>query len=130
MTNRDIFHSALRLIGEDPSANENEDYEDRAPYLLAVFCTESAETDSAYRETNDLTPHTDVSNVCLDLDSPFPYADRFTTAAALYLAAMLVIDENMELSDKLFDRFCNTMATIQSEIPARIEKIAQKYGAL
>ena len=37
--------------------------------------------------------------------------------------------ENIELSDKLFDRYCDIMATIHSEIPAKIEKIAQKYGA-
>ena len=118
----------MRLIGEDPSVKENEDYEDRAPYLLAAFCSESAQTAAAYCEANGITVDPKVDHVFLDLDSTFPYADRFTTAAALYLAAMLVIDENMELSDKLFDRFCNTMATIQSEIPTRIEKIAQKYG--
>ena len=127
MQNRDIYVSALRLIGE--TAESNEDYEDRAPYLLAAFFTESAETDAAYRKEHSLAPHVRVSSVCVPLDTEFPYADRFVSAASAYLAAMLVIDENMELSDKLFDRYCDSLATIQSEIPARIEKIAQKYGA-
>ena len=130
MINREIYTTALRLIGENPDTSENSDYEDRAPYLLAAFCTESAEIDTAYREANDLPPRTPVNNVSISLTGVFPCASRFTTAASLYLAAMLVIDENIELSDKLFDRYCDAMATIQSEIPAKIEKIAQQYGAL
>ena len=129
MNNRNIYISALRHIGENSSFEVNEDYEERAPYLLAAFCTEAAETDKAYRAHKNLPNATSVDFVSIPLDADFPCADRFATAAALYVAAMLVIDENMELSDKLFDRYCDCMATIQSEIPARIEKIAQKYGA-
>ena len=130
MKNRDIYSSALRHLGEDPDAVQNEDYEERAPYLIAAFCLECAETDIAYREANGLAKRTEVNSVCLPLDNSFPCADRFASAAALYLAAMLIIDENMQLSDKLFDRYCDIMATVQSEIPAKIEKIAQRYGAI
>ena len=130
MKNRDIYISALHLIGERADAIENEDYIERAPFILAAFCTECAETDTAYRLEKGLAPRESTSNVSLPIDSDFPCADRFVNAAASYLAAMLVIDENMELSDKLFDRYCDSMATIQSELPAHIEKIAQRYGAL
>ena len=128
MQNRDIYISALRLIGE-LSLQDNKDYEERAPYLLAAFCTESAEIDAAYRKEHSLASRPNVSSVCIPLDADFPCTDRFASAATAYLAAMLVIDENMELSDKLFDRFCSIMATIQSEIPSKIEKIADRYGA-
>ena len=130
MKNRDIYISALKLIGEDVDAEVNSDYEERAPYLLAAFCSEAASTDAAYREMKKLEPSTSADNVCLPLECDFPYADRFVSAAVMYLAAMLVIDENLELSDKLFDRYCDAMATIQSEIPSKIEKIVQKYSAL
>ena len=113
-----------------PPSTNNNDYEERAPYLLAAFCSEAASTDAAYREMKKLEAATSVDNVCLPLECDFPYADRFASAAVMYLAAMLVIDENIELSDKLFDRYCDTMATIQSEIPSRIEKIVQKYSAI
>ena len=129
MKNLEIYTSALRLIGETELSG-NEDYEERAPYLLAAFCTESAEIDAAYRKEHSLPPRTNVSNVSVPLETNFPCADRFVNAASAYLAAMLVIDENMELSDKLFDRYCDIMATIQSEIPAKIEKIADRYGAI
>lgn len=129
MKNRDIYLSALCHIGETDSTETNEDYEERAPYLIAAFCTESAETDTAYRIENCLEPRGEMNCVCIPLEADFPCADRFISAAISYLAAMLIIDENPELSDKFFDRYCDIMATIQSEIPARIEKIAQKYGA-
>ena len=48
-------------------------------------------------------------------------------AAEFYLASMLLIDENSELSDTLYDRFCSAVATITSEIPAVVEKIKDKY---
>ena len=129
MTNRDIYFSALHLIGESANTEENVDYEEKAPYLIAAFCSESAETDAAYREYKNLSSAPSADQVSIPLESNFPRADRFANAASLYLAAMLIIDENMELSDKLFDRYCDSMATIQSEIPSKIEKIADRYGA-
>ena len=130
MKNRDIYISALHLLGENADADENCDYEERAPYLIAAFCSEAATTDAAYREYKNLGEAPSVDIVSIPLDTDFPFTDRFVHAATLYLAAMLIIDENAELSDKLFDKYCDIMATIQSEIPAKIEKIAQKYGAI
>ena len=130
MTNRDIYLRALSIIGESCDVGENEDYEERAPYLLAAFCTEAKEIDAAYRESMKISPAKEIDCVHLPLEASFPLASRFVTAAANYLAAMLIIDENAELSDKIYDIYCDLMATIQSGIPARIEKIAQKYSAL
>ena len=129
MNNRDIYISALHLIGEKANSEENYDYEERAPYLLAAFCSDAGETDAAYRSYKKLGNTPSVDSVCIPLDEDFPFADRFVHAASLYLAAMLIIDENAELSDKLFDKYCDTMATIESEIPMKIEKITDKYGA-
>ena len=130
MKNRDIYVSALHLIGENAYAEENSDYEERAPYLLAAFCSEAAATEAAYREYKNLGEAPTVDAVSIPLEIDFPFAERFVHAAVQYLAAMLIIDENAELSDKLFDKYCVIMATIQSEIPAKIEKIAEKYGAI
>ena len=129
MKNRDIYISALHLIGENAYAEENLDYEERAPYLIAAFCSEAAITEAAYREYKELDKAPAPDSVSIPLDTDFPFVDRFVHAASLYLAAMLIIDESPELSDKLFDKYCCAMATIQSEIPARIERIAEKYGA-
>ncbi len=130
MKNRDIYISALHLIGENADAEENFDYEERTPYLLAAFGSEVASTDSAYREYKKLGKTPSVDSVSISLDADFPFAERFVHAASLYVAAMLIIDENAELSDKLFDKYCDTMATIESEIPLKIEKITDIYGAI
>ena len=126
MKNRDLYISALHLIGEKADSEGNDDYEERAPYLIAAFCTEAEMTEKAYREYKSLGDAPEIDNVSIPLDIDFPMADRFCRAAILYLAAMLIIDENPDLSDK----YCCARATIQSEIPARIEKIAEKYGAI
>ena len=128
MQNRDIYISALSHIGELHD-EENADYMERAPYLLAAFCTECADTDAEYRKLHSLPSRTKTDAVYIPLDTDFPCADRFAIAAAVYIAAMLVIDENMELSDKLFDRYCDIMSTIQSELPSTVEKIVNRYGA-
>ena len=65
--------------------------------------------------------------VCIPLENDFPLSDRFVSAAALYLAAMLVLDSDESLSDKLYALFCDEMSEISGEIPAVIESIANRY---
>ena len=130
MINREIYLRALSLLGERCDFEGNEDYEERAPYLIAAFCTEAKEIDASYRESMKMSPAKEIDCVHIPLEATFPLADRFVNAATNYLAAMLIIDENTELSDKIYDIYCDLMASIQSEIPAKIEKIAQKYSAL
>ncbi len=127
VTIKDVYNSALSLLGEDSSVSRNEDYEERAPYLIAAFCTEAAATDAQYRKAHSLPAAEPFCCVCLPFESRLPVSERFATAAATYLAAMLVIDENTELSDKLFDKYCVIMSTIHSEIPMVVERITQKY---
>lgn len=128
MKNREIYDAALRVLAEKCVDGANDDYEERAPYLIANFCCESSSTDSAYRKAHSITAAKKVSAVFLDLDADFPCCDRFATAAVMYLAAMLIIDENAELSDKFFDRYSDTMSEICMEIPAVIERISDRYG--
>ena len=40
---------------------------------------------------------------------------------------MLVLDENEHLSDRLYHRYSDIMATICSELPAPIERIVERY---
>ncbi len=127
MTNKDIYVRAMYQLGEVADSEENDDYEERAPYLLAAFCTEVAPIVEAYYEAKGLDTPAEPDCVRLPLEFDFPYDEKFVSPAAMYLAAMLIIDENTELSDKLFDKYCDLMASIQSKIPSKIEKIAQKY---
>ena len=127
MTNRLIYSSALSRLGSGFDDEQKEAFESRVPFLISAFCTESAELDQAYREANGLEAAPEFDAVCVHLDGDFPRSERFSSAAAFYVAAMLVIDDDLELSDRLFDNYCDCMARIQSEIPTKLERIAQKY---
>ncbi|MBO5416938.1 MAG: hypothetical protein J6A83_09970 [Clostridia bacterium] len=127
MKNKDVYDSALRILAEKNVAGANDDYEERAPYLLAAFCAESAEADRIYRRVNGLTEAKTVNAVYVPLTDDFPCSPRFCAAASTYLAAMLIFDDNTELSDKLFDRYSDMMSAICYELPALVEPIRDKY---
>ena len=127
MTNKDIYDAALSLIAEPADDERNEDYLNRAPYILGSFFYENADLDTSYRKFTGLSPRGFVGAVFVPLEDEFPFAERFVSPAEYYLASMLVIDEDSELSDKFFDLFSTSMSGIMLEIPAIQEKIADMY---
>ena len=123
----DVLTQAFKRFGKTITDEQRADYTTRAPYLFATVCSEAKELDASYRQANGL-PYAPVFNeVEIDPVNEFPLCDRFVGAASAYLAAMFIMDEDADLSDKFFDIYCDNMARIQSEIPVKIEKIAQKY---
>ena len=131
ITCREIYTNALVHIGEVSDSNFSADYEDRAPYLLASFCSLAKSTDKKIRKAQGLTSQSKFSPVFLSLDSSFPLCDDLCPVAALYVAAMLVIDEDTELSDTLYDKYCDGMASLAAEYDisdcASCESIGEKY---
>ena len=127
MKNKDIYSIALSILAQNIDGEENSDFEERAPYILANFCRDLCELDKIARKLTNTPANTNFTAVRLSLESDFPLLDRFASAAAKYLAAMLVIDEDSELSDRLYDMYCETIASIQSQLPSLLEKITDKY---
>ena len=133
LTNRDIYKNALSLIGEQVSGSVNDDYEERAEYILPAFFCVAKSTDKKLRKAEGKEDQPSFSPVYTPLDNEFPLSDSFVSTAALYLAAMLVIDENSELSDTLYDKYCDNIASIaaslnaNAESTATCEPIVQKY---
>lgn len=125
ITCQSVYDAALALLGE-PDAARCTDYAGRAPYIIAAFCAEAEPVDAALRDADSPTPQ--FSSVAIELTVDFPLSDRLVPLAAAYLAAMLVLDENEELSDKLFERYCDGMSTLCAGIPAVSEKITDIYG--
>ncbi|MBE6597024.1 MAG: hypothetical protein E7641_05065 [Ruminococcaceae bacterium] len=128
MKNKDIYDGALRILAERTDEGANEDYEERAPYIIAAFCCEASELDERYRRANSLPEGERGNEVYVELTANFSCCSRFSTAACIYLAAMLVMDTDPELSDRLYDKYSDIMSAISSEIPAVIEKITDRYG--
>lgn len=117
MTNQGIYDGALRMIAETGESGRTDDYEERAPYLLSAFFNENALTDRLYRQFASLPAQGSYSAAFAELDEEYPFCDRTVYAAECYLAAMLILDENQEISDKLYDRYACSMTAMREEIP-------------
>ncbi|MBQ8330979.1 MAG: hypothetical protein IJX94_00590 [Clostridia bacterium] len=127
MKNREIYENALRILAQNTTSGENEDYEERAPYLIASFCTEAEDTDRFLRLALGEAVAATFEKVWLALEADFPLLDRLAPVACLYVAAMLILDEDGDLSDKLYERYCDIMSGIRSDIPATLESISDTY---
>ena len=132
MTCQKIYEEAMNILGESVENGDNEDLEERASYLLASFCVEMTELNRALlpasEEEDEGRMMATFDVTYLPLEAEFPLVDRLTAPACLYLASMLMIDEDPTLSDRLYDRYCDSVATICSSIPASVERITDRYG--
>ena len=115
-TNKQIYSSALGMLGELNDPMLCEDYEERAPYILASFCSLASEIDKRLRIIDSLEDQPSFSHVFISLESSFPLCQRLAPAASLYLSAMLVIGENDDLSDSLYDKYCDAIASLASSV--------------
>ncbi len=113
MTNRDIYEAALSLLAEE-QAEDCEDYEARAPHILAGMINECSELHESYRISHG--GEAIACAIVIDLDEDFPLHARFCSAAAMYLAAQLVEIEDAELSDRLFARYAEEVRRIGENI--------------
>lgn len=127
MTNREIYEAALSHLAQ-VREDACEDYEERAPYLLAAFVNECRGMDAFYSAAHGRTARQDRTVILLDLDENFPLDDRFCHAAAFYVAALLVEVEDEELSDRLFARYADAVSRIANEeTPAGIGQVRDVY---
>jgi hypothetical protein len=114
-TNNDIYLSALALIDESESKGDTADLAERAPFILASFCSTCRSLDKKLRLRDSLEAQGKFSSVKLPLENEFPLCEVLSAPAAAYLASMLVIDENPALSESLYDKYCDAIATIGAE---------------
>ncbi|MBQ9085591.1 MAG: hypothetical protein IJY47_00220 [Clostridia bacterium] len=127
MKNRDIYENALRLLAQSADSGENEDYEERAPFLIASFCTEAMELDRFLRESVGESPAAEFGKVWMELSEEFPLLERLAPIACLYVAAMLVLEENADLSDRLYDLYSQGISAIWNGITSVIDSIKEQY---
>ncbi len=132
MTYREILDASIRMVGESGENGNASDYEERASYLLATFCTECAGLDRKYRLANGMSDANFAATACVELDGAFPLCDVFAPAATYYLAAMLVLEENEDMSETLFARYSDALATLTPtpEVSATCGSIVNRYPFL
>ena len=122
---REIAMGASRLLGN--TYDEPLDFETRSSFILAAMASETAYLDKQFREANGLDPQPEFDYSFINLDLDFPLSDRFISAAKFYLASLLIIDTNEELSDLFFERYCDSVCSISNSIPAKLEKTSNVY---
>ena len=129
MRNRDIYALSLALLGEAGNAESTADYEERAGYLLSAYCSEVREI--AERMSISRGERAEYDDPLFrPLDHDFPYDASLASPGAYYLAAMLILDEDPDLSDRLFSRYCDAVSRIASSLPMQSEEIRDRYGLL
>ena len=114
-TNNEIYLSSLALIDENQNKGDTSDFEERAPYLLASFCSLCKRLDKAIRARDGLPTQSSFSSVKLPLTDEFPLCDALCAPAASYLASMLTVDENPALSERLYEEYCDAIALLGAE---------------
>lgn len=127
MKGQGIYDAALRMIAELGGEGCSDDYAERAPYLLAAFCCENAVADIHYRAAHGYPAQEDFSRVFIELGEAFPLCERFAYPAECYLASMLLMEESEALSDKLYDRYCDSISAVYGELPAQSDGIVDRY---
>lgn len=130
MTCRELFQSALRMICEREETADVSDYEERSEYLIASFCNQFVTMDALISSLLGENAGSYKTTVRLDPDQKFPLADRFANAAIYYLSAMLVIDENEELSEQFFALYSDAVSMLKSTVIGKQESISDRYGEL
>ena len=128
MLNSEIYESALRLLGESLNEGENEDYKESAAFLIAAFCNETERIDDAIRKATALGKRPYFNPVWVSLDEDFPSAEKLAPAASLYLAAMLILDDDPERSDSFYEKYCDSISEIENSFPMTLERITDTYG--
>ena len=123
----EIFNAALKLLGEVGGESENPDYAERAPFIIASFIGEASGADKLYREAHGLDKKEIPDRVYVPLEEEFPLHARLASPCTHYLASILISDENPELSESYYDRYCDSISAILSALPSRSESIADVY---
>lgn len=111
-----ILKNALRLLKAKGIEDGLGDFAERAPYILSAMFSEAARIDKRYRAANNLENQPRFSPTHSELDEEFPLCDCFSKSAAFYLAALLIIDDDSELSDAFYEKYCDSMSSIASSI--------------
>lgn len=132
MTNEQVFQAALHLAGELSSSDStvNADYREHSGYLLAMVCRQCEAVENAYRKANQKGAVALPDQLSYQLSATFPLSAPLSTAAAFGLAALLVADENPDLSASLHARFQSSLQELLASLPMQTESIVDRYAAI
>ena len=124
---KDIYTSALALLGEDPTGVYCDDYAARVPDLLPILCYNLSHLDRKCRGSESDNGINYMPPAPADMNGVFPLSDVLAAPASYYLASMLIFDSDETRSDTLYEKFCEMCDGIESSLPCKLEKTVDKY---
>lgn len=126
MTHDELLRSACALLNES-TEEVPADYLERAAYLLGSYYAQCESLDLGYRAAHGMTERTSALPTVADMDGDFLFVPALAPAAVYYLAAMLVMDENEVLGDKLYDLYVDAVSSTEAALPFSKESIREVY---
>ena len=123
-TCQDVYETVAALIGEDHSDSAAEPIKQRIPALISVCAVEMYELDRAYRMyvlgNPESASSADIFPGVSSLSDPLPVCDRLLAPMSFKVAALVVRDENPELSEMLMSDCVKSCAAVAESIPAKV----------
>ena len=126
----EIYDSALQLIGEQTDSPAAADYEMRAGYILANLTTILAPLDAQYLESNGLSSSAPAVRPYVELSKFFPLSTALAPASTFYLASMLVLEENEEMSQRLYALYAEEVARLRATFLCKSGGTVDRYRLL
>ena len=103
------------------------DIDEKFPYIIASFCSNTATLDRAYRKLNGFLEQPAFSEYILEQDQIFPLSERFVYPCIMYISSMVLIDIDEKMSDLFYDKYVSLISSITKEIPLECLSTVEKY---
>ena len=103
------------------------DLDEKFPYIIASFCSNSSYLDKAYRKYMGLEEQNEFSAYMIEQSEVFPLSERFIYPCIMYVSSMALIDIDEKMSDMFYGKYTTLLSSIAREIPFECLKTVEKY---
>ncbi len=103
------------------------DLDEKFPYIIASFCSNSSNLDKAYRKYMGLEEQNEFSAYMIEQSEVFPLSERFIYPCVMYVSSMALIDIDEKMSDMFYGKYTTLLSSIAREIPFERLKTVEKY---
>ena len=103
------------------------DLDEKFPYIIASFCSNSSNLDKAYRKYMGLEEQNEFSAYMIEQSEVFPLSERFVYPCIMYVSSMALIDIDEKMSDMFYGKYTTLLSSITREIPFECLKTVEKY---
>ena len=127
MLNETVSETVERQDESEVLSKIRLDIDEKFPYIIASFCSNTATLDRAFRKLNGFAEQPAFSEYVLEQDQVFPLSERFIYPCIMYVSSMVLIDIDEKMSDSFYDKYVSLISLITKEIPLECLSTVEKY---